>query len=399
MLNGLKDSKSSLLTAFVALIISLLLTTQANAQKQHNADCVRSRLTAKQELGKRIFFDERLSSPRGMSCATCHSPNAGFADPRNDLPVSRGAVNGLFGNRNAPSVTYAAYSPTLHYDSTPRPGTMGGMYVGGLFWDGRAADLKEQAKAPFLNPVEMNNGSAMAVVLKVRDSSYAGLFRQAFGSQAFRDVTTAFNCIAEAIAEYEKSSEVCPFNSKYDQYVAGIATLTDKEERGLILFSGKAKCMNCHSMDTSLMGKALFTHFGHQNTGVPKNPDNPFYGIPSIFNPDGDAYVDMGLGGFLGMAMENGKFKIPSLRNCAVTAPYMHNGCFSTLKEVIHFNNTRDVATWGGVAYWPLSEVAMNVHRHMPPMDGTFGRLGLTSSEENDIVAFLQTLTDGYNAN
>jgi cytochrome c peroxidase len=177
----------------------------------------------------------------------------------------------------------------------------------------------------------------------------------------------------------------------------GLVALTDSEAQGLALFTGKAKCSNCHSLENpdpvAFPGlKPLFTNFGHQNTGVPANPENLYYKMPQKFNPDGKNFVDLGLGAVVGDPKENGKFKIPSLRNCAVTPPYMHNGYFKTLREVIVFNNTRDVPGSG----YPAPEVPENVHRHMPPMPGTFGQLGLTKQEINNIVAFLKTLTDGY---
>jgi cytochrome c peroxidase len=363
-------------------------------------------LTLKQQLGKRIFFDRNLSNPPGQSCASCHDPKAGFADPRR-LSVSRGAICNRFGDRNAPSAAYAAYSPPLHFDPTVRPGIMAGMYVGGLFWDGRADSLEEQAEAPFLNPLEMHNANKRQVVLKVVLSRYACLFRAVFGPGAFWNTDRAYECVTEALAEYERSSEVCQFTSKYDYYLAGVIDLNDQEMRGLMLFTDTtmmgAKCANCHSVSTdNPSGRPLFTNFGYQNIGVPRNLDNPFYRMPRVFNPDGKDYVDLGLGGELDDPMEDGKFKIPSLRNCAVTAPYMHNGVFKTLKEVVHFDNTRDeLAVCGpddamGEGCWPPPEVDRNIHRHMPPMPRTFGQLKLTDEQEDDIAAFLMTLTDGY---
>jgi len=271
------------------------------------------------------------------------------------------------------------------------------MYRGGQFWDGRTDTLKEQAKQPLLNPLEMNNPSKEWVILKVRSSAYAGLFVEVFGpgSLSFRwdNLDSVFNHIVEAIAEYERSAEVCQFSSKYDQHLADPAAvpLTAGEAHGLDLFTGKANCVKCHSVDTNnLAGKPLFTSFGYQNIGVPKNPENPFYALPRKFNPDGQNFVDFGLSAVMYGDMQKGKFKIPSLRNVALTAPYMHNGVFKTLRQVLDFDNTRDIANW------PPPEVNMNVHRHMPPMDGTFGRIGLTDQETGDIIAFLEALTDGY---
>jgi len=246
-----------------------------------------------------------------------------------------------------------------------------------------------------LDPLEMQNSNKRQVIIKVRSSKYANLFEEVFGpgSLPLKNVDLAFYHVVEAIAEYERSREVCRFSSKYDQYLANPneVPLTDSETRGLQLFTGKANCKNCHFVDTNnSAGKPLFTSFGYQNIGVPKNPDNPFYSLPKKLNPKGIDFVDLGLGSILNDPMQNGKFKIPSLRNVAVTAPYMHNGVFETLREVLDFDNTRDVGSH------PPPEVDMNIHRHMPPMDGTFGRLGLTDQEIEDIIAFLRTLTDGY---
>jgi cytochrome c peroxidase len=372
------------------------------------------------ELGKRIFFDTSLSTPAGQSCASCHAPNAGFADPDRELPVSRGVIPERVGSRNAQSVSYAAYSPALHYDATLRPGIMEPMYVGGFFWDGRARTLEAQVKEPFLNPLEMHNQDSAAVVASVRRAAYAAELDQACGG-GLAVVEPGYDCVAAALAAYLRSPEINPYTSKFDAWQVGQAQLTAAEGRGFALFTGKAKCKNCHSTDPGPDGKPLFTNFGHQNTGVSRNASLPFYRLSAALNPDGEKFVDRGLGDVLrkagvaeaDAAREDGKFKIPSLRNVAVTPPYMHNGVFTTLRQVVVFNNTRDVATW------PAPEVPQNVHRHISarhgaphgtqhgagahgghrPMaveEGTFGRLGLTDQDVDDIVAFLETLTDGY---
>lgn len=140
----------------------------------------------------------------------------------------------------------------------------------------------------------------------------------------------AYNNVVQAIASYERSSEVSPFSSKYDKYSVNPTQnpLTESEERGLALFTGKARCKNCHFVDTNnSAGKPLFTSFGYQNIGVPKNPENPFYNLQWEFNPEGENFVDHGLGRVLDDPLQKGKFKIPSLRNVAVTAPYMLTVC------------------------------------------------------------------------
>lgn len=374
-------------------------------------------------LGRALFFDISLSTPAGQSCSSCHDPQVGFSDPERDLPVSRGVLEDRVGSRNAQSVAYAAFSPPLHYDPTPQPGTHQGMYVGGFFWDGRAKTLEEQAKEPFLNPLEMHNPDKAAVVASVRRAVYASGLDVACGAGALAGVEAAFDCVAKALAAYLRSPALSPFTAKFDLWRAGRTTLTPAEARGYELFTGKAKCKNCHATEPGPEGRILFTNFGHHNTGVPRNPDLPFYRLPASLNPVGEKHVDRGLGDALRKAgaaeadavREDGKFKVPSLRNVAVTPPYMHNGVFKTLREVVVFNNTRDVA--GG----PPPEVPQNVHRHMgapgasrpaaghgtqgqmavahqhpASAEGTFGRLGLTDQEVDDLVAFLMTLTDGY---
>jgi cytochrome c peroxidase len=340
----------------------------------------------REHLGKMIFFDEGLSTPPGVSCATCHSPAQGFADPRVEFPTSRGSIPTRFGSRNSPTVAYASFSPTFRFLEGMGPDRMG-VWAGGQNWDGVASTLADQAKRPFLSPLEMNDPSEAFVVLKVRQSPYAHLFWRVCGDAA--DVPAAYGCIAEAIAAYEASREVNSFSSKYDAFLSGAAQLTDQESRGLALFEGKAACARCHPSRPSADGKPpMFTSRHHANVGVPRNPANPFYGLPPFFNPDGDAYRDPGTGGVVGDAAHLGRFKIPTLRNVAVTPPYGHNGVFPDLGAVVHFYNTRDVPGAG----WPAPEW------DLPSVIRMFGlgSLGLTPDEEADVVAFLGTLTDGW---
>jgi cytochrome c peroxidase len=304
-----------------------------------------------------------------------------FGQPDADLPVSRGVHPDRFGNRNDLIAAYAAFSPRFHYDTDEDH------YEGGLFWDGRAANLEEQAKGPFLNPLEMANPNAEAVAAKVRQSSYADLFREVFGPEAFADPNRAYDFVAEAIAAYERTDELNQFNSRYDLFLQGKLKLTDQEMRGLALFESekKGRCAECHpSRRGPDQGPPLFTDFTYDNLGVPKNPENPYYYLPKSLNPDGTTFVDLGLGGVLNKPEENGKFRVPTLRNVAVTAPYMHNGIFKTLRQVVAFYNTRDVGPW------PAPEVSENVNRE------ELGNLGLTEQEVDDIVAFLHALTDGF---
>jgi len=195
--------------------------------------------------------------------------------------------------------------------------------------------------------------------------------------------------IAQSIAAYERSEEVNPFTSKFDYYLQGQVELTAQEALGLSLFNAedKGNCAACHP---SSGDKPLFTDFTYDNLGVPKNPENPFYSQPKKINPDGEDWVDLGLGGFLGNSDQNGKQKVPTLRNVdkrpeeGFVKAYAHNGFFKSLEEIVHFYNTRDVEAW------PDPEVEVHVNTD------ELGDLGLTAEEEAAIVAFLRTLSDGY---
>jgi len=375
-------------TFHTVLALILILAAQLAARQEkptllqgYNGVAANRPLTKKEQLGKEIFLDKNLSTPPGQACAHCHSAEAGFGQPDADLPVSQGVYPDRFGNRNDMTTAYAAFSPRFHYDDKERH------YVGGLFWDGRAATLEEQAKGPFLNPLEMANPNGAAVVAKIQQSSYADLFREVFGPKAFADPNRAYDFVAQAIADYERTRELNQFSSKYDLFLQGKVKLTNQEMRGLALFENekKGRCSECHpNRPGPNQEPPLFTDFTYDNLGVPKNPESPYYYLPKSLNPAGTEFVDLGLGGVVKKPEENGKFRVPTLRNVAVTGPYMHNGIFKTLRQVVTFYNTRDVGPW------PASEVPQNVNRK------ELGNLGLTEQEVDDIVAFLRTLTDGY---
>lgn len=323
-------------------------------------------LTQMEQLGKIMYQDKDFSLNKTQSCQTCHHHITGFADPTNSRDpyytvVSLGDDGVSLGGRNAPTSAYAGYSPVLYEVS--------GEYFGGMFWDGRATGLAldddplaEQAQGPPLNPVEMNM-TKDAVVQAVRDSNYTHLFFQVFGVGSLNDVDSAYDNIARAIAAYERSKEVQRFSSRFDQ-----GQLTQQEQNGMALF--ESNCSKCHSMTDETGKGPLFTQYGYANIGIPVNP----------LLADND--VDLGLGGFLNEPAQDGKFKVPTLRNIALTAPYGHNGYFPTLKDIVSFKNTRDVEDWG----------APEVPDNMNTTD--IGDLGLTDPEVDDIIAFLMTLTD-----
>ncbi len=331
-------------------------------------------------LGRQLFFDTNLSSPAGLSCASCHDPAAGFADPDDHLPTSEGIIGGRFGSRNSPTASYAAFVPPLFFDRGRRG------FTGGLFLDGRVDSLAEQAKRPFLGALEMNNPDAATVIESVRNAFYAQDFLDVFGTDALDTTDAAYDHLANAIAAFERSDEVSPFNSKHDAVQAGEETRTPAEQRGARLFFGRAQCVVCHRSNNGRgrNEREVFSDFSYANIGVPANPGNPFYTVGPAFNPAGFDFIDNGLGAVVDIPRENGKFRVPTLRNVQETAPYMHNGVFQTLEEVVHFYNVRDVE-----ATFAPPEVAENVTRR-----GGVGDLGLTAEEEADLISFLLTLSD-----
>jgi cytochrome c peroxidase len=381
-------------------------------------------LSPMEELGKRLFFDKALSSPVGQECAACHGPSVGFTGP--DRQVNRkggiyeGAVKGRFGNRKPPASAYAGDSPILHLDTK-------GEFVGGMFWDGRATGeilgdpLVEQALGPFMNPLEQNMSDKQSLILAVKKSDYAGLFERVWGSgslDADKDPDAAYVKMGRAIAAYERSAEVNPFSSKFDDFWRAatakglkVDTIADSnanafkglgmsaaELRGLVLFNTKGRCANCHLLKSDKGKPPVFTDYRYDNLGVPRNPDNPFYGQAKEHNPKGAGWVDTGLGGYLETvekyrpyaATNYGRHKTPTLRNVDLRPSrgflkaFTHNGYFKSLKEVVHFYNTRDKAD----SKWSPPEVAANINRK------EMGALGLTESEEGAIVVFMKSLSD-----
>jgi cytochrome c peroxidase len=305
-------------------------------------------------LGRRLFFERRLSVDGTVACASCHRPGRAFTDGR---PASVG-VRGLVGQRNAPTILNALYEKTL-------------------FWDGRAASLEEQALLPIVNPSEMGQPSLdEAVAALSADASY----RDAFGAVFGRAPNAAD--LARAIAAYERSQRA--FNSAFDAWAAGDASaIGAAAKRGWAVFNGKGRCAGCHAA-SSPGGGSFFMDQRFHNTGVGGRGLTALacrtearLAGGSIIAVDRTAIASelSGLGAFLVTkeGADIAAFKTPSLRNVAVTAPYFHDGSARTLWDVVdHYNK-------GGVAN--------------PWLDRQMRPLGLSEAEIDDLVAFLGTLT------
>ncbi len=375
-----------------------------------------SQLSAMAQIGERLFSDTALSASGKQSCATCHVASRAFAGD-DALPVPPGGPSmDLPGLRNTPPLAYAAFTPAYHVESD-------GTAVGGFFRDGRAASLADQAQQPFVTPFEMANASPEEVLAKLLTRPYFTDFKAVFGEASLQDATTVLRNIGLAIAQYEKEEpEFHQFSSKYDAFLAGTAKLTPQELNGLALFNNPAKgnCTACHVSTPTATTPALFTDFSYDNVGIPRNwkiaanfdGTTPGY-VPkngtSLGEPNHD-YYDLGLCGPLRTDLASstgncGAFKVPTLRNIALTAPYFHNGVFDTLEEAVAWYITRDTdpTRWykkaDGTPDIPYNDLPqshsnnVNVSEvpYIPSLAPT-----LSNSEIADVVRFLCTLTDGY---
>jgi cytochrome c peroxidase len=359
-------------------------------------------LPAAASLGEKIFHDASLSASGEISCATCHSPDNAFAAPRGSGPVPvGGATEDVPGFRNAPTLKYLTENPSFHFDPEGTP-------TGGFNRDGRADSLAIQARRPFLSAHEMANASVADVIAKLERAPYAQEVRNAFGEDIFSTPDAAFDRVLFALQKYqqEDQAEFAPFSSKYDRFLAGTELLSAQEMRGLRLFNDptKGNCAACHPSGRRAGGKPpLFTDFTYDSLGVPRNPDIPANADPS--------YYDLGLCGpdrtdlVLVRPDLCGAFKVPTLRNIALTAPYFHNGRFATLREALRFYVRRDTnpedfypldAGGQAIKYDDLpAAYRKNVNATEVPYNRHAGDVpALSDSDIDDVIAFLNTLTD-----
>lgn len=337
------------------------------------------------DLGERLFFDTNLSANRSQSCASCHDPARAFSDPRGMASLGDDGVS--LGDRNAPTAMYAALIPEFHREPD-------GRWRGGLFHDGRAATLEDQAAGPPLNPAEMGLPDAAALVERLReDARYAVDFPALFGEGVLDDPAAGLAAMTRAIAAYERSETFAPFTSRYDRALRGEITLTADEELGRVLFFSQqfTNCNLCHQLRSNpLAADETFADGRYHNIGVPANA--------ALRAMNGVSAVDAGLAAnpqVQGDPAMRGRFRTPTLRNVAVTGPYMHNGVFADLRSVILFYNSynarnpaRHVNPETGETFAPpevAETVALEDLTHGPSLD---------DRRIDALVAFLRALTD-----
>lgn len=288
-----------------------------------------------EDLGRALFFDVNLSRNRTQSCATCHDPAEAFTDWRDNgvaEMASLGDDGVSLGDRHAPTASYAALSPPFQLNDD-------GDYVGGQFWDGRESDLEGQAGGPPLNPVEMNMPDKSAVVERLQENPlYDHEFKHLFGEDIFMDVERTYTEMTRSIAAFERTDFFSPFDSKYDRYLRGEEELTTEEELGMTLFFSNqfSNCNQCHQLNSLPESEhEAFTSFQYRNIGTPVNT------ILRELNGKPAGFIDHGLleNPEVSDPAQDGRFKTPTLRNVALSGPYMHNGVFADLRTVVLFYN------------------------------------------------------------
>jgi len=361
------------------------------------------------DLGRKMFFDPALSGSGKLSCASCHDPHFAYGPP-NGVSVQRGGKNlTQTGVRAVPSLRYLQTVPqfTEHFFDSEQNGddSVDNGPTGGLTWDGRVDRGRDQARIPLLSPYEMANASQESVAAAALERSYAHQLEEL--SAASTNVRSLFLTILEALEAWEQDYRAFyPYSSKYDAWLAGRASLSERESRGLRLFIDPAKgnCARCHVATKGKDGTApQFTDYGFAALGVPRNP-----AIPANADP---RWYDLGLCGPIRSDLRGqneycGFFMTPSLRNVATRTVFFHNGVVHTLKEAVAFYVERDTEP---EKWYPgkrdgtilkFDDLPVPYHKNIeadPPFGGKQGDTPhLSKAEIDDIVSFLQTLTDGY---
>jgi cytochrome c peroxidase len=370
-------------------------------------------ILTKAQLGEQLFFDTNLSLTRNTACATCHDPDHGFIDARFSEEGADQAlfIHGAFsvgddgfslGGRNAPTAAYAQFSPLFGQNGS-------GEYIGGQFHDGRAATLKIQAMGPPLDNAEMMMPDKTEIVARLQENAfYVAAFTNLYGESSFDDVNTTYEQMAEAIAKFEKTELFAPFDSKYDRFLTCRAQggttndclseggWSDEEELGYSLFFSEANsnCAQCHTLNSvsEAASHELFTNYKFENIGTPRNQE-AMDARAALGLQEANATF-LGLGGTVGNPSHLGKTKVPTLRNVAVTGPYMNNGVFKELRTVLEFYD--HMAGNGDHMVNPETGDVWGDNDHNATINHALLQqtAPLTDAKIRALEAFLRTLTD-----
>ncbi|WP_408301268.1 cytochrome-c peroxidase [Paraburkholderia sediminicola] len=362
-------------------------------------------------LGKQLFFDASLSGSGKLACASCHSPDHAFS-PANSLSVQLGGNDmRRTGMRAAPTLKYLQSVPAFaeHYHESDDEGdeSVDAGPTGGLTWDGRVDRGSDQARIPLLSSFEMGSTPAKATAA-VKAAPYADAFRAAFGEHIFDNDDATFKAVLQALETFEQTPEIFyPYTSKYDAYLAGKAQLTKAELHGLEVFNDEKKgnCASCHISQRTMDGAPpQFSDFGLIAIGVPRNRALPVNRDPHFYDLGacGPERTDLkGRDEFCGI------FRTPTLRNVALKKSFFHNGIYHSLDQAVRFYAQRDT---NPEEFYPVSKGKVQKFDDLPqrywanlntepPFDRKPGdKPALDEAEIKDVVAFLNTLTDGYKA-
>lgn len=349
-------------------------------------------------VGDLLFNDTRLSAAGNLACASCHVQASGHADAAGTFLPLGGPALDQQGLRSSPTLNYLNDNRAFAFDNQDRPS-------GGFTWDGRADSRAAQALGPLLAAKEMAHASSAAAVARVRALPYLEQLLSASGLGTTASDAEVLEALQRALQSYQAGDlDYQPFTSKFDAVQDGRASFTAQEARGLDLFNSpqQGNCASCHS-STARPGqaRALFTDFSYFALGVPRNRSS------ATADP---AFFDMGLCGPVRTDLANrtdlcGMFKVPTLRNVALTAPYFHNGAVATLQDAVSFYATRDTdpARWYPVAdgvvdkFNDLPTAYRGNVNQLPPFGLQPGqRPRLSAQDVQDLAAFLNTLTDGF---
>ena len=378
-------------------ILLVAIVLGFNACNSNQVDIESQKLKDEREiaLGQKLFFDTILSKNKTQSCSTCHNPENAFIDNRDNGVNGAGSLGDdgkSIGDRNAPTAAYAMFSPKFHFDSKKNE------FIGGQFYDGREHTLKGQAGGPPTNPVEMGIPSKEFMAARLeKDITYNKEFKSIYGKNIFDDSDKVYSMMAQAIAAFETTKEFAPFDSKYDKFLKGEYDLTPLEDLGRTLFfsNNNNNCASCHVLKTEDAQNETFTNYQYHNIGVPQNKELMDKNVV-----DPKMFIDHGLMQNpmvkkLANAKEyDGKIKVPTLRNIAITGPYMHNGVFKDLATVVKFydkyiNKEQTINPETGKP-WADPEVKIGKEDMKLLKKGK----ALTDRKVKALVAFMKTLTD-----
>lgn len=392
-------------SVFISCVLTLQLYGCGLRPPSHKAAAASQpgTIDSKSALGERLFSDPNLSLQRTQSCATCHNPAHAFIDNRPDATgqiaaASLGDDGHSLGDRNTPTAMYARFSPAFGWASHPRFNSQQPDYegfVGGQFVDGRENDLAGQASGPPVNPIEMGMPDKAAVVERLLENSrYVAAFQALYGQNIFADTEAAYAAMADSIARFEQTEVFAPFSARYDRSLAGgyqYDPLSRAANGKALFFSQQfTNCATCHQLQPNGHRQETFSNYEYHNIGVPVNAR------VREANGKGADFVDIGLleNPVVNSEEHRGKFKVPTLRNVGVTAPYMHNGVFQELRTVLQFydhfltDSSHVVNPETGVP-WREPEVAGTLSL-VELQDGR----RLSDDDIEALYCFLLTLTD-----